>query len=441
MKSTNVGVTRRQVIKSGLAAAVLPTIISATAEEPKPSEKIAIGVVGLGGRSFQLMNEIFKHKDARIVAVCDVDELHYRDRKWGEGTAYGRKPAVAKVNQHYGASKGVFVTEDFRELCSRDDIDAVVVATPDHWHALCTLEALRHGKDVYCEKPVTHTFAEGQAVVREVAKQKAIFQTGCQQRSWWEFQRTVHLARNGQLGKIKTIEVGLPIGYAKPMGDPKIVDPPRQLNYNFWLGPAPLKAYMRARNHRWWRGHRDYGGGVLMDFIGHHNDIAHWALNLDESGPNTVEAVDWTFPQTDVYNTPHEYTIACTYQGGVTSTISSRNKIGLKIIGDEGWVYVTRGKIEASNPEWVKTDYNPGKIRVDTSNDHMRDFLNGVKTRQPCIAPAKTAHRSITPGHLAYVSQQLGKPLKWNAAEEKVIGDEKANRLLLMNDYRQPWEI
>lgn len=429
--------TRRAAIQTGVAAALLPTVMSLAADEPAANEKITVGVVGLGGRSFQLIDEIFKHKDARIVAVCDVDELHYRDRKWGQGAALGREPGAAKVNQHYGDK--VFVTDDFRELCSRDEIDAVVVATPDHWHALCTLEALRNGKDVYCEKPVTHTFTEGQQVYREVAKQKAIFQTGCQQRSSWEFQRVVHLARNGHLGKTKTVEVGLPIGYEKPMGDPRITDPPKHLNYNFWLGPAPLKAYMRARHHRWWRGHADYGGGVLMDFIGHHNDIAHWALDLDESGPTSVEAVDWTFPETDVYNTPHEYTIACEYAGGVTSTISSRNKIGLKVIGEAGWVYATRGKIEASDSSWVQKNFEVGKIRVDKSTDHMRNFLDGVKTRTPCIAPAQTAHRSITPGHLAYVSQQLGRRLKWNAASEQVIGDEEADRLLRKNDYRKPW--
>jgi predicted dehydrogenase len=334
---------------------------------------------------------------------------------------------------------GLGVYSDYRELIAREDLDAVVVATPDHWHALCTIDALRAGKDVYCEKPVTHFFREGQQVSREVSKHHAIFQTGSQQRSDKEFRRAVELARNGQLGKITRVEVGLPPGYDGPQGDASVIDPPESLDYEFWCGPAPKLPYMRARHHRWWRGHRDFGGGVLMDWIGHHNDIAHWALGVDDSGPTKVTARNWTFPDTSIYNTPHQYTIECQYRGGVTSNISSRNPQGLKLIGDEGWVYVRRGLMEASQPKWLDPQYDPGEIRVYRSDNHARNFIDCVRSRRPCIAPAETAHRSITPGHLGYVSNALGRSLRWDPQAESVIDDAAANQLLQQSEYRAPW--
>ena len=185
----------------------------------------------------------------------------------------------------------------------------------------------------------------GQAVYREVQKRQAVFQTGSQQRSDRLFRRAVELVRNGVLGQVHTIKVGQQAGYAQPMGDSKLEKVPRQLNYDFWCGPSQVLPYMRARHHRWWRGHSAYGGGVLMDWIGHHNDIAHWALGLDESGPEEVEAIDWTFPETDIYDTPVRYTIRCKYAGGVSSTISSENPAGLELIGSEGSVFVNRGKL------------------------------------------------------------------------------------------------
>ncbi len=288
---------------------------------------------------------------------------------------------------------------------------------------------------------MTHLFAEGQLVYQEVANRNAVFQTGSQQRSDASFRRVVELARNGQLGKLTHIEVGLPPGYDKPQGDTAIVQPPEQLDYDFWCGPAPKLPYMRARHHRWWRGHRAYGGGVLMDWIGHHNDIAHWALGVDDRGPIRVEATDWSFPDTDVYNTPHQYTIRCEYDNGVHSTISSQNTQGLKLIGEDGWVYVRRGHSEASEPRWIDPKFDPGPIGVYASDSHSKNFLDCVRSRGQCIAPAETAHRSITPGHLGYVSQALGKPLQWDPRSESIVDNPQANKLLQQIDYRKPWSV
>ncbi len=436
-------IKRRQLLQASLAF-VPPTMLASTSlgntRRETPNERLAIGMIGLGSRGFNLLDALLREPDVQIAAICDVDSLHYRDRKWGLGTAYGREPARQKIDKHYGASQGVAVTSDFRDLCTRDDLDAIVIATPDHWHALCTMEALRQGKDVYCEKPVTHTFQEGQIVYHEVSKQNAVFQTGSQQRSEFVFQRAVELVRNGHLGKIQRIEVGLPPGYNRPQGDATIAKPPENLDYDFWTGPAPLLPYMRARHHRWWRGHRAYGGGVLMDWIGHHNDIAHSALDLDRSGPTRVEAVNWTFPKTSIYNTPEQYEIRCEYASGVTNSISSRHTLGTRLIGETGWVFVTRGRIDASDPQWIKPSFDVGAVRVSQSNNHIRNFLDCIKSRQNCIAPAEAAHRSITPGHLGYVSQALRRALQWDAQTETVIGDDEANQILQMSEYRSPWK-
>ena len=414
---------------------------------PGESDPIRLGVIGLGSRGYNLIDEFLRLDDCRIVAVCDVDDFHYRDRAWGKGIAFGRTPASKKINQAYEkklgkkTTSGVDAYGDYHDLLARDDMDAVVIATPDHWHAKCTVDAIAAGKDVYCEKPVTHHFHEGQLVYREIEKQKTVFQTGSQQRSDPLFRRAVELVRNGVLGKIHTVQVGLPKGYDKPQGDTTVTKVPKQLDYDFWCGPSPVLPYMRARHHRWWRGHRAYGGGVLMDWIGHHNDIAHWALNVDQSGPSSVEAVDWTFPDGDVYNTPANYTIRCTYPGDIASTISVDHRQGLKLIGDAGWVFVTRGKMEASDNRWTEPSFDPGSEKVYSSDNHAKNFLDCVRSREACISPAETTHRSITPGHLGYVSHSVGRRLNWDAVNETVVGDDEANQLLQQMNYRGSYAL
>ncbi|PHR97810.1 MAG: dehydrogenase [Blastopirellula sp.] len=439
--------TRREFLQTASisTASVLSTNMAMGADNP--SDRITVGIIGLGSRAFNLINSLLAESDAQIVALCDVDEFHHRDLPWGQGSAFGRKPAQKKVSERYAKKKKsgtvshIDLYSDFREVCQRDDIDAVIVATPDHWHAAITLYALKNGKDVYCEKPVTHRFREGQLVYREVEKQNAIFQTGSQQRSGKEFHQAVELVRNGHLGTIKGIEVGLPPGYSAPMGDTTAIKPPETLDYDFWCGPSEKLPYMRARHHRWWRGHSAYGGGVLMDWIGHHNDIAQWAIGFERSGPISVEAVGWTFPQDTTYDTPHQYEIKCQYPGNVSITISSKYKNGVRIVGTSGSLYVNRGKIEASDPRILKPGFKRGSKTVYASPGHMRNFLDGIKSRKECIAPAEIAHRSITPGHLGYVSHALGRKLAWDAKQEIVVDDAEANKLLNQLQYRAPWMI
>lgn len=428
---------RRHFIKSSASAMAAPTIIPATAigqgDRPAPSERITLGVIGLGGMGNGDMNALMRHQDVQVLAVCDVEEKAQQ----------GGKSRVEKYYSEKGVNdyKGCSTYGDYRELCARKDIDAVVVATPDHWHALATLEALRSGKDVYCEKPVTHLFAEGQAVYKEVAKQKAIFQTGSQQRSDVRFRIAVEAVMNGLLGKLQHVEVGLPTGGGTDLQGRHGEAIPEGLDYDMWCGPSRYLPYSSKRLHWNWRWCLDYGGGQLMDWIGHHNDIAHWGLGLDKSGPTKVEAVGFEFAKTGMWDQATNYEVKCEFAGGYTSSISNKHRMGAKWIGEDGWIWVDRGKIDASNKEWIREKNDRGPIKAYVSRGHHRNFVEGIKTRKECIAPAETAHRSITPGHLSYVSLALGRPLQWDPAKEEVINDPAADKLLKEVHYRQGWSL
>ena len=443
--------SRRKFLASSAAAAAAPWIVPASAlgraGRPAPSERVTLGIIGCGGMGISNMEQFMGLPDVQVVAVCDVDREYTLTK--GSKNAFGREPAKGRVEKRYGEAapggsyKGCAAYKDFRELCARKDIDAVVVATPDHWHARCALEALRNGKDVYGEKPITHTFAEGRALCDAVKKYDRIWQTGSQQRSDREFIRAVELVRNGVIGKIQRVEVGLPTGHQKASGDLREQEPPESLDYDFWCGPSEKLAYVPARLHWNWRWHLSYGGGQLMDWIGHHNDIAHWGLDMDLSGPVEVRAVGFQYPEDRrVWNAAWAYEVLCTYANGVQTSISNKHPMGCKWIGESGWVHVTRGKLNASDPKWLEKDFEPGPVKVYRTPGHRRNFIDGVKTRKPCVCPAEVSHRSITPGHLGLVSEALGgRKLKWDPEKEIVVGDPEADKLLKKVDYRAPWRL
>lgn len=380
------------------------------------------------------MGAFLNHSDVQGVAVCDVHDHHYREREWGEGRALGRNPGKEAVDQIYG-NTDCAAYSDYREMFDRSDLDAVMVATPDHWHSVITLAALEKGLDVYCEKPVTHRFAEGQQVYRKVAEKGAVFQVGSQQRSEPVFRQAVELVRNGVIGKVTHFEVGLPEGHSEAQGSTEVLQIPEGLNYDFWSGPAEILPYMKARHHRWWRWHTAYGGGNLMDWIGHHNDIAHWGMGYENSGPKRVEAIGWTWAEAEVYDTPVQYEVASEYPDGKSGLISTKLRNGTKWIGENGWVWVDRGKIEASNPAWLEEKFVPGDWKAYRSPGHQRNFLDCILSRKEAAAPAENGHRSITPGHLGWVSAKTGRALDWDPVKEIVIGDDEAQKLLLeVND-------
>jgi predicted dehydrogenase len=437
---------RRTFLKTSAGAAAAPVWIQSSVSgqgeaRPAPSDRIGLGVIGVGGMGMADLNGLMHQPEVQVLAVCDVDERH------AGSDDRGREPARRHVEAHYaeqtrsGTYKGCAAYGDFRELCAREDIDAVVVATPDHWHALASLEALRNGKDVYCEKPVTHLFSEGQAVYREVAKRNAIFQTGSQQRSDVYFRIAVETVLNGLLGKIEQVEVGLPTGNQTDEDGKTAQEIPSHLDYDFWCGPSRLLPYHPQRLHWNWRWCLDYGGGQLMDWIGHHNDVAQWGLGMDKSGPVRIEATGFRYPDKGMYDAPIDYEIRCEYAGGIESSISNKHPMGCKWTGENGWVFVDRGRIDASNKEWIRESTDRGPIKAYASRDHHRNFVEGILTRKECIAPAETAHRSATPGHLGYVSRKLGRALQWDPVKEEVVDDAEADRLLKAVDYRGDWKL
>ena len=438
---------RRNFIKRSAVFAA-PTIVPssvlfAQGDKPTPNNRITLGLVGCGGQGVGDLRNIMRADEIQTVAVCDTDTAR-------------RKKTQKMVNKEYakakdsGDYKGCAEFNDFRKITSDESIDAVIVGTPDHWHAIATMDALRNGKDVYCEKPITHLFAEGQAVYKEAAKQKAIFQVGSQQRSDTRFRVAAEIVMNGLIGKVKEVKVGLPTGNETDI-EGKTAEPiPDGVDYDMWCGPSKMLPFNKKRMHWDWRWCLDYGGGQLMDWIGHHNDIAHWALDKDKSGPISVEAKNFRYPMKGMWDNPIDYEVVSTYEEGYTVNMSNRHKLadrkgghmGTKWIGEDGWVYVTRGFIDASNKDWVRESFNRGdKKAYKSKGGHARNFVDGILTREECICPAETGHRSATPGHIAYVSDKLGRVIKWDPKAEKVIGDDEAQKLLTALPYRGDWKL
>jgi len=430
--------TRRHFLRS-LAlpvAAGFPSIVKASAlglnGAIPPSERVTLATVGVGWMGGDHLTEFLKIPAARIVAVCDVDEEHLATGKY-------------KVDLKYG-DQGCATYRALEEVFSRRDIDAVTLALPDHWHALAATQAARAGKDIYGENPLAHNFHEGRAIREAVRRYQRIWQTGSWQRSRENFRRAVELVRNGRIGKVRRVEVGLPAGhtdFAKTKELMKFTDPPPILNYDRWLGPAPEAPYCPARVHKNWRWNLDYGGGQLMDWIGHHGDIAHWGLGFDSTGPVEVEGSGVYPPRDALYNTATKYYITAKYAEGVTMIIAGGYpgiRSGTKWIGDEGWIWVDRGGLEAEPAKVLTSVIQPTEIQIPKSPGHYQEFIDCVKSRQPTHTPAEVALRSATPGWLGQIAMLPGRKIKWDPVKEEIIGDPEASRLL-SREMRWPWRL
>jgi predicted dehydrogenase len=456
---------RRQFLKTTGAALILPAIMPSSVfggdGTTAPSNRINLGVIGMGWQGPNNTQSFLAETDCQVVAACDLDANHLQD-------------ALNMVNDHY-QTKDCKGYHDYRELLARPDIDAVMIAVPDHWHELVATEAARRKKDVYGEKPLAKTIAEQQAIVHAVEKNKIIWQTGSWQRSVPTFHKAAEIVRNGLIGTVTHVEVGLPAGFADFSGTGKealeklsslpdkitelsrvtpgtpawnllAAEPPATLDYNTWIGPSRMEPYIAARSHKNWRWNYNTGGGQLMDWIGHHCDIAHWGLGFDNSGPSEIEG-HGEFPEADaVWNTSPKYRIELQYPQNITMTIAGGYddiKSGVKWIGTEGWVWVDRGGFEASNPEWKKGKSLPEelrKVKLYESKGHQRNFLDCVKSRQPTITPVETGHHSAIPGHLGLISMRVGRKIYWDVKNEKILHDAEASKLLT-REYRAPWHI
>jgi predicted dehydrogenase len=363
--------------------------------------------------------------DCQVVAACDLDSNHLQSAVDTINTAYGNKDC-----------KGY---SDYKELLARKDIDTLMIAVPDHWHCLLAVDAVNAGKDVYGEKPLARTIHEQQLIVKAVQKNQRIWQTGSWQRSQSNFHKGAEIVRNGLIGNVTRVEVGLPSGHNDFAGTRAFMtpsDPPAELNYEKWIGPSKMEPYIKARVHMNWRWNYNTGGGQLLDWIGHHCDIAHWGLGLDDSGPMEIEG-EGVFPEPGaIWNTCTKYRCELKYPGGLTMVIAGGHsdiRTGTKWIGDKGWVSVDRGRFSSSNPDWADFKSLPdelAKIKLYKSSDHQKNFIDCVKSRKPTITPVEVAHHSAIPGHLGLIAMLVKRKIKWDAKTEQIIGDPEAAALL-----------
>lgn len=446
--------SRRRFLQTSAAVAAIagfPTIIPASAlgrdGKLSPSNRVTLAMIGTGNQGFNDLRSFLADERVQIVAVCDVNKesLGYWDGKLG-----GREPAKRLVEEHYAKSKdsgkyeGCKAYNDFREVLGRKDIDAVEVCTPDHWHAIPVIAAAKAGKDIYCQKPLSLTIAEGRAMSDAVKKANVVFQTGSQQRSDKNFRRACELVRNGRIGKLHTVRVGLPAGrtdYAKT-GDHKKPEPvPDGFDYNFWLGPAPDAPYAPARCHVNFRWIYDYSGGQVTDWGGHHPDCAQWGMGTDDTGPVEIRGAKAEFPPDPLWNTATEYYFEAIYASGVKMIVSNKEKMGVTWEGTEGSVYANRGTHDANPKSILDSQIGENEIHLYKSDDHFRNFIDCVYSREACAAPVETAHRSITICHLGNIAMRLGREkLRWDPAKEQIEGDAEASKML-SREYRDPWKL
>jgi predicted dehydrogenase len=387
-----------------------------------PSDRIALGAIGVGGQGYRLMTEaVQKRPDVELVAACDVD-------------ANCLQAAIAK-----SGLDGIVGYNDFRDLLQRRDIDAVTIATPDHWHSLIGVAAMRAGKDVYCEKPMTLTIGEGKVFTKVAGLTSRIVQVGTHQRSDPRFRLACELVRNGRIGQVRRIETR--VGANPPHKPLRPSAVPSGLDWDLWLGQTPAVPYIKERcryDFRWWY---EYSGGKLTDWGVHHNDIAQWAMGTDTTGPVTIAAESTpvgTDPNT--YNCPSDFKVTYTYASGVELICSAKGKNGILFTGDAGWIFVDRARIEASDPRLLDEPLFTDAIRLHSSDDHIRNFLDCVKTREKPVCDATIGHRSASVSHLGNIAIRTGESLHWDPLAERFVANTVADAMLV-RPIRSPWTL
>jgi predicted dehydrogenase len=419
------------------AASALPkwfreeTLDAAEIKAPtSANDKPNIALVGCGGRGRGDIKDASKF--GNVVALCDVDENH-----------------ANHAAADYPGSKAY---KDFRKVMERDDIHIIVTATPDHWHTLVNLAALRAGKDVYSEKPLTLTIDEGKYLVETVKKTNRVLQVGSQQRSDAKFRLACELVRSGRIGKLQEVQVVLPAGHRE--GPFPAEEVPKELDWDFWQGQAPVNPYCRQRTHTTFRFWYDYSGGTVTDWGAHHNDIARWGIG--EDGPISAEGKALTDTIPGGYTAFSQYHIEYLWGNGVKSTCLSTTADqwtgapvkkagealhnGVTFKGSDGWIFCTRGKLEASKPEIIAEPLGSGAIRLYASNNHMGNFFECVRTRKDPAATAEIGHRSISVCHLGVLSMRLGRKLNWDPVKQTFVGDADADKWL-SREMRKPWGL
>jgi len=426
-------INRRDFIRTaaGMATAaagfpyIVPSSVFAQGGQTPPSERIVLGFIGCGKQSQHLTRSFMNSPGTHVVAACDVDRLKLERNKKMVEDHYARKSG--------GSYKGCDTTGDFREILARDDIDAVVISTPDHWHAATVIASAEAGKDIYCEKPLSQTIAEARAMVNAVRKYDRVFQTGSMQRSDWHFRLGCELVRNGYIGELRHVTVG--IG-GPPADEPLPAQPvPDYLDWDMWLGPvlwrpynAELSPHISLDIFPHWRNHSEFGGGGMTDWGAHHFDIAQWGMGMDESGPVEIIPPDGKDVKVLTYK----------YATGVTMTRDSAN--GVLFTGTKGKVETNRGHLKTWPDELKDVKLGPDEIHLYESKNHYVDWLDAIRKRAKPVCDIEIGCRSVTVCHLGNIAYKLQRSLKWDPEREVFVGDDEANRLL-SRGHRSPWQI
>ncbi len=443
--SVNRRVTRRRFLARLAASSVAPCIITSSAlgagGRAPASERIALGSIGLGGQGTRDMQALRAHREVQVVALCDVDA---GSRNYERGWRRGLAAAKESTERHYAAQrragtyKGCDTYTDFRELLARPDIDAVSVATPDHWHGLIVVAAARAGKDIYCQKPLSLTIGDGKAMVEAVHRYGRVFQCGSQRRASSRCRRSCELVRNGRIGKLHTVRVGLPGGHSNPgytMSEAPM-PVPNGFHYDLWLGPAPWAPYTHKRCHWTFRWNYDYSGGQMTDWGAHFIDMAHWGMGADYTGPVEIEG-QGVFPKKGVlWNTATSFHFECKYANGVRMIVTSRGG-GVRWQGTDGSVDLGGRTHPASIANSV---IGPDDTHLYRTSSIYTNFVECVKTRKRTTAPVEVAHRSISVAHLGNIAMMLRRKVRWDPIKEEFIHDPEATRLL-SREKREPWQI
>ncbi len=398
-----------------------------------PNDRPMLGLIGCGGMGRGDGNLAQRFGD--LVAVCDVDSNH----------------AAAAAEQYGKKAKTPQIYSDFRKMLERDDLNGVIVATPDHWHTLASMAAVRAGKDVYCEKPLTLTIDEGKHLVKAVRDNSAILQTGTQQRSDKRFRLACEVVRNGRLGKLKKVTVYLPAGLRE--GPFKTSPVPKGLDWDLWQGQAPAVDYIEQRCHTFFRYWYEYSGGTMTDWGAHHNDIALWAIG--EPGPVAVEARHLAEPIPGGYTAYSEYDVNYTYASGVLENIKTTKddnifggavnpngqRNGIRFEGTDGWLWINRGEIDASDEAIFKTPLPENALRLYASSDHMGNWIDSMRTRKDPICDVQTGHRSAAISHLGAIALRLGKKLQWDPQKEVFVGENATEgNAMAVREMRKPYD-
>ncbi|MCK5271137.1 MAG: Gfo/Idh/MocA family oxidoreductase [Sedimentisphaerales bacterium] len=424
----------KQASTTMIGAVSIPYIVPASVFGAKaPSNKIVMGCIGMGGRGQSIMKNFMNEPDTQIVAVCDVNTKHYGTARDYANKTYGNKDCAT-----YG---------DFRKMLADQKLDAVTICTPDHWHGLISIAAAKAGCDIYCEKPLTNTIAEGRAVFDTVRRYGRILQTGSHERSRQKARFACELVRNGRVGKVHTIQVNLPctekhhLDIINDKEKHPIVPVPEGFDYDFWLGHTPWEPYTPKRCTFLWRFIMNYGGGEMTDRGAHVIDLAQLGNGTDDTTPIELEAKGER-TQSSLFNTFFNFTFKCKYANGVQMIGTSDGPRGVKFIGDKGWIFihVHGGHLKAEPKSLLKEKIGHEEIQLGRSPGHQRNFLDCVKTRQKPFASVEVGHHTAVICHLLNISMQVERKIKWDPRREQIIGDTEANSMLA-RPMRSPWRL